>query len=98
MPQKQLAISILLALTFSSAVAADRPSAGAKLSAAEIVEKNVSATGGLQAWRGVQSVTMTGKMEAGGNSRPTLPIALPGHKANAQVAPERPKEQVQLPF
>ena len=68
----------------------------AKLSAAEIVNKNVAARGGLQAWRAVQTITMTGKMQAGGNNRPPLPIAIPG--ARKQVAPPRPAAQVELPF
>src|SRR4051812_192204 len=88
-------VCLFLAVATFQAVGADANPARPKLSAAEIVDKNVSARGGLQAWRLVQSITMTGKMEAGGNSRPT--IAVPGVKGGAQL-PQRPREQAQLPF
>src|ERR1700758_1682679 len=38
----------------------------ASLTAPQIVEKNIAARGGLQAWRGLQTMTWTGKMDAGG--------------------------------
>jgi hypothetical protein len=60
------------------------------------VDRNVSARGGLQAWRAVQTLSMTGKLEAGGDRRPTLPM--PGPKGKPQMPPPRPAEQVQLPF
>jgi outer membrane lipoprotein-sorting protein len=39
---------------------------------------------------------MKGKLDAGGNARPTLPI--PGQKTGPQMPKPRPLEQVQLPF
>lgn len=83
-----------LAMPF--AFGADAATPPAKLSAAEIVDKNVSARGGLQAWRAVQTLSMMGKMEAGGNNRPTLPV--PGVKTGPQMPSRRPEQQVQLPF
>ncbi len=76
--------------------AADTKMGVPQLTASQIVEKNVSARGGLDAWRAVHSMEMSGKMEAGGNDRPTLPV--PGQKAGAQMPARRPAEQVQLPF
>jgi hypothetical protein len=76
--------------------AAEDPQGRAKLSAAQIVEKNVAARGGLQAWRAVQALSMMGKMDAGGNNRPTLPM--PGRKTGRQMPTPRPAEQIQLPF
>ena len=71
------------------------------LSAAQIVEKNVAARGGLQAWRAVETMTLAGKMGAGGNQRATLSLRIPG-KQDAQGALQgvrgRPAEEVQLPF
>ena len=96
MSRKILATCIFLGLTFSLAFGADTPSTHPKLSAAEIVDRNVSARGGLQAWRSVQSIVMKGKMEAGGNARPTLPV--PGRKTGRQMPPPRPLEQAKLPF
>ena len=46
------------------------------LTAAQIVDKNVVAKGGLQAWRAVQTMTFSGKMDAGGKSRTQLPFML----------------------
>lgn len=75
---------------------AELPQAPAKLTATEIADKNAAARGGLTKWRAVQSLSMTGKMQAGGNRRPTLP--LPGVKGKDSLPPPRPAEQVQLPF
>jgi hypothetical protein len=51
--------SAALAITCNVAFAAPR------LTAAEIVAKNVAARGGLAAWRNVQSISMAGQMDAG---------------------------------
>jgi outer membrane lipoprotein-sorting protein len=69
------------------------------LSAEEIVAKNVAARGGLQAWRSVQTMTITGKLGAGGNQRPSLAVPVPSQpKGQAAILPHRPTEEVQLPF
>jgi outer membrane lipoprotein-sorting protein len=39
--------------------------APADVTAAQIVERNVAARGGLQAWRGLQALSVSGKMDAG---------------------------------
>ena len=67
-----------------------------KLTAEQVVDKNVAARGGLSAWRAVKTLEMKGKMDAGGNNRPTLPI--PGQKRPNMALPQRSAEQVQLPF
>lgn len=89
-------VHLSLAFAMCLGAAADASAQQAKLSAAEIVNKNVTARGGLQAWRAVQTLTMSGKMEAGGNNRPTLPM--PGTSAGRRVAPPRPASQAELPF
>ena len=86
-------IALFLLLAFSLA-SADSSS----LSAAAIVDRNVAARGGLQAWRNVKTMKMTGKMDAGGNNRPTLAFSSPGAKKGAAMPPPRPTAQVQLPF
>jgi outer membrane lipoprotein-sorting protein len=65
----------LLSLVGSPAVAAE---AGAlpQLTATQIVEKNVAARGGLQAWRAVKTLTFSGEMEAGAKENPTLPFTM----------------------
>ena len=78
---------------------APNPPAVPKLSAAQIVDKNVAARGGLQAWQAVQTMTLAGKLGAGGNQRATLPVPVPGQpKGQGAILPHRPAEGVQLPF
>lgn len=50
--------------------------ASAGLSAAQIVDRNVAARGGLKAWRAVVSMTLSGKLGAGGKSKAELPFVL----------------------
>jgi hypothetical protein len=95
-------LTILLSLSFAlslNAAPGTSPTVP-KLSAAEIVEKNVAARGGLQAWRGVQTMTLTGKLGAGGNQRATLSVPVPEAQPKGQraILPHRPIEEVQLPF
>jgi hypothetical protein len=78
--------------------AANTPSAPAGLSAAQIVDKNVAARGGLQAWRAVQTLSLQGKLGAGGNQRAALPVPTPHSKELANTLPRRPAGEVQLPF
>lgn len=83
-----------------------------KLSAETIVDKNIAARGGLNAWRAVNTLSWSGKMDAGGNNRPPI-VGLPGQprrgpvRANPKSGPATPAtpapvtqtdEQVQLPF
>jgi hypothetical protein len=77
-----------------SASAASKPASAAKLSAAAIVERNIAARGGPGAWHAVQTLSWSGKMDAGGNNQRYL-------KAPGMPAPpvnENPAAQVQLPF
>ena len=94
--RKTLSICSFVAFAASLLMAADTPRASANLTAAQIVDKNVAARGGLQAWRAVQTLEMSGKMDAGGDRRPTIPV--PGVRAESNMVPPRPAEPVQLPF
>ena len=91
-------ICISLALTISLATAGDIPPTRVNLSAAAIVDKNVAARGGLQAWRAVHTMAMEGKLGAGGNQRAALPLPVPDRKANQTILPRRPAQEVRLPF
>jgi len=93
------AMLMFASLPLSLAGSETKPSAP-KLTAAEIVDKNVAARGGLTAWRSVHTLEMKGTMEAGGNQRSTLPVpgATKGMMKGVNVVPPRPKEQAQLPF
>lgn len=88
-------ISFALAVAFSAAGDTKKDS----LSAVEIVDRNVAARGGLQAWRSVQTMSLAGKIGAGGNRRASLPTPLPGGRSlREQAVPVRPADEVQLPF
>src|SRR6266436_10318799 len=79
-----------------------------KLSAAQIVEKHVAARGGLQAWRALQTLSVTGKMDAGSGDSALRSdrIARLGVGATVKHAPvgaaaaadKEGAKQVQLPF
>jgi hypothetical protein len=96
MLRKTLVLLSVLAVAPFFAAAIDKTQPQVKLSAAEIVDKNISARGGLQAWRSVQSLAMSGKMEAGGSNGPTL--ATPVRRSPRNMPAVRPSEQVKLPF
>ena len=98
MPRKIYGIFTLVTLAVSLISAADMQSARPSLSAAQIVDKNVAARGGLEAWRAVETLSLEGKMGAGGNQRASLQVPLPKAKDFANTMPHRPAEEVQLPF
>jgi hypothetical protein len=93
--------ALILAACMAEATAAP---AQAKLSAAEVVTKNVAARGGLGAWRAVQTMSLSGKTGAGGNQRATLHVPTQGQatvatrKADEPQVPSRRVEEVYLPF
>lgn len=89
--------AIVIATLVPLAMAASETNApAAKLTAAQIVDKNVAARGGLAAWRTVDTMEMKGKMQAGGNQRSTIPV--PNEADAMKVVPKRPTEQAELPF
>jgi hypothetical protein len=96
--QTIMAVGFTFAVVSSIAGAADTTSARANISAAEIVQKNIAARGGLQAWRAVQTMSMEGKLGAGGNQRAAMPTSLPGKRMAPIPTDPRPKDEVQLPF
>src|ERR1700730_10005626 len=96
MSRKIFGISLALGLAVLVARAGDVTPSQAKLSAAAIVEKNVAARGGLQAWRAIQTMSLEGKLGAGGNERSALhPL---GSKLDKKIVAPRPTEEVRLPF
>ena len=96
MSRTTVLVGSFLALAVSLALGADEPSSAAKLTAEQVIEKNVAARGGLQAWRAVQTLSMSGKMDAGGNESPTRQAQ--GVRTGGVQLPKRPAEQAQLPF
>src|ERR1700761_2549636 len=47
--------------------------AGGGMTAAQVVERNAAARGGLQAWRAVNTMTLSGQIDVGG----TKPVKVP---------------------
>ena len=78
-----LVLSVAGWVAASVAMAANKPAAqapaqapAAQLSAAQIVERSVAASGGSQAWRAVKTMAMSGQIEAGGKKNATLPFVM----------------------
>src|SRR5215468_10561349 len=102
--RKAFLFSLALSLTSFSTL----PAAGqAKLTAAQVVEKNIAARGGAQAWKSVQTKSWSGKMDAGaGDSieRSRRFAQNQGHFSNSRMAHgdmaagDKTDKQVQLPF
>jgi hypothetical protein len=92
---KAVLVGSFLFLAVSLALGSDAPSAPAKLTVEQIVAKNVAARGGLQSWRAVQTLALSGKLQAGGNDSSPLPRTV---KFGGVEVPRRPAEQAQLPF
>jgi len=87
----------LMSLTVTAATAATQPTKPAKqvavqaskYSAAQIVERNIAARGGLQAWRAVQTLTLSGRLEAGGKENTQLPFVMEmkrPHKSRLEIS------------
>jgi outer membrane lipoprotein-sorting protein len=74
----------------------------ANLTAAQVVEKNVTARGGLQAWRAVHTISWSGKLDAGsGDSAARSQRFAKGRMSptsSTDHAKMDPAKQVQLPF
>ncbi len=98
--RKSVVAGMMFASCVCVAVAADN--ASSSLTAAQIVDRNVAARGGLQAWHGVQALQETGLMGAGGNERTAQAVEVPGAKRPGKALPmpstPRLKEEAQLPF
>src|SRR5437588_11823266 len=96
MIRKSLVVFVVcasLALAISLFAAGDTPR-GTNLSAAAIVDKNIEARGGLQAWRAVQTISLAGKLGAGGNRRAAVPVPIPDQKASRQSLPRSEERRV----
>jgi hypothetical protein len=117
MPSKKLLIPVVLVglyVSLGTVAAQNKAPAAApteskpvhsSLTAAQIVDKHVAARGGLAAWRAVQTLSLSGKMDAGSGSADAsraLAIARRGHTGSAPIAkaqePAAAEKQVQLPF
>jgi outer membrane lipoprotein-sorting protein len=108
--QRKVLQGLLAGLCMPAALwAADGGTASAGLTAAQIVDKHIAARGGLQAWSAVQTMSWSGKMDAGtGDSAERTARYLQqswgqeSHKVRAAAAAQSAKaeaaRQVELPF
>ena len=100
----QVQLRIFGSLALAASLAAGTAPALASLTAAEIVTKNVAARGGLEAWRSVKTMSLSGKMGAGGNRRAALQVPMQdrasvvSRKTEEPQLPTRRVEEVNLPF
>jgi len=90
-------------LGFVTLLAAETVAPLPALTAEQIVDRNVAARGGVQAWRAVKTMSLAGKLGVGGNQRATLQtkeqVAVARGKGGGLPAmPSRPAQEVQLPF
>lgn len=72
-----------------AANAAKHVAPAGNLTAAQIVERNVAARGGLPAWHAVKTLTFSGKLEAGGKTNAELPFVLKmkrQHKSRLEIS------------
>ena len=76
MLRKMVLPLIIVLLAVPLVVVADSATAPVDLTAAQIVDRNVAARGGLQVWRGVKTMSMSGKLDAGGKQKVQLPFVL----------------------
>jgi hypothetical protein len=106
-----LLLSLLAAAALAQASAAEPTTvpAAAGMSATQIVERHVAARGGIKAWHSVQTLAVSGKMDAGrGDSlQRSITMARQGvgvsvkhaeREAAAKAAQADASNQVQLPF
>lgn len=73
-------------VSLAAVAAGDIPPA--KMSATQIVERNVAARGGLTAWRAVNTLTLSGRLEAGGRKNTELPFVMQmkrSHKSRLEI-------------
>ena len=77
-----IAIAALAAWGTAGAVAPDSAPKAAGPTVQQIVEKNVAARGGLEAWRKVQTMVWMGHMEIPGGQAPQVPFVLGQKRPN----------------
>jgi outer membrane lipoprotein-sorting protein len=58
------------------------PAVVAPLGVQQIVERNIAASGGLQAWRAVNTMVMSGQIEVGGKKNAALPFTMSMKRPN----------------
>lgn len=73
-----------LALCVSTLAVASEPATEQGLTAAQIVEKNVAARGGLEAWRKIHSMVWVGRIDNANAPAPSVPFVLEMKRPNKE--------------
>lgn len=89
---------LILLISMPAVQAADAKSAKAALTAEQIADKNATARGGLSTWLAMQTMSMTGKMDAGRIKPPTKQDVLVENGRRHKVAKPEEGKVVELPF
>ena len=76
------AIAAFISVSAAAAALNTLPAAPPQLSAAEIVARNVAARGGLEAWRRIETMVWTGRVEGARGSASAMPFALELRRPN----------------
>jgi len=95
---RMMAAVTMAALAIGFPQTQEPPASAAKLTAEQIVAKNVEARGGFQAWRAVQTLSISGQLDAGGNQAPGTRPQKYMTEHGQKTVNQRPSEQAQLPF
>ncbi len=107
---KSLYLIVLAPLILGQAAAAETKSAGAKLTAAQVGERNIAARGGRAPWHAIRTMSWSGKLDAGrvdsqARSQNYVSTAMMTEKAKrmavlkaAEAEKSEAPKQVQLPF
>jgi outer membrane lipoprotein-sorting protein len=95
-------------VSFAAGSASTSDTAPGGMSATQIADRNISARGGLQAWRALQTQTITGHMDAGAGDSYARSLRAAGGTSGASIKQQRAAaaaangkpgtDQVQLPF
>lgn len=97
--RRATAVALYTALAIPLASSTDNPPTQPKLSAAEIVERNVAARGGFEAWRAVQTLSYLGHLGQRADQRAVSPTPRPFTGAGLPPRPRRVMPQTPLvPF
>ncbi len=87
--KRYLSIVLGLGIAVSAAAgAADKEPTVPKLTVGQIIARNVDARGGLKAWRAVETLKLSGELEAGGKKNSELPFVLSmkrPHKSRLEI-------------
>lgn len=93
-----IAMLLTMSVATSIAQAASAKSAKATLTAEQVAGKNAAARGGVKAWLAVQTMSMTGKMDAGRIKPPAKPVGVMEKGRRPKPVIQEEGKLVELPF